>query len=98
MNKDGEEGVTDVNGELEQYGSCQTRIPMSRAEWGIPMYVTLEGVGRNAPAIYNLREGDVIVVRGYLMRHRDALKGGQDKYSIIVSSIRKPAEAGNRRA
>lgn len=94
---DGEEGVAEVGGRLRQYGCCRTRIPMQRAEWGIPMLVTLEGAGRIAPEIIKLRKGDVVVIRGYLQRRRDALKRGDDRFSIIVSSIRKPGKTGNRR-
>ena len=101
ITRDGEIGVAEDNeGNFTEYGIAFSRIPMQRERYSIPMSVTLEGVGpKRGKAVAALRKGDVVIVRGYLQRKIDGKMMRDDRYGIIVSSIRTRADrlAADRR-
>lgn len=99
ITRDGELGITqDKDGNFQDYGMAFTRIPMARPRYSIPMSIVLEGVGKKrGQAVANLRKGDVAIIRGYLQRIVDGKMMRDDRYSIIVSSVRTRAETRNHR-
>lgn len=92
ITRDGETGVAeDSEGNPTEYGIAYTHIPMARPRYSIPMHVTLEGKGKNGAKIAALRKGDVVIIRGYLQRIVDGKMMRDDRYGIVVSSVRTRA-------